>query len=226
MNRIDRLVGILTTLQSRRYTTAEFIAEKYEISTRTVYRDIKALGEIGVPISFELHKGYHVMQGYFLPPVSLTSEEANALILATALSQKFSDTSTKKSVDTALEKIKAVLKHSDKEKADYLHSNIRVYNPPESIEKSDYLSIIQDAIVNKKVLNITYTNNKAEQSQREIEPIGLTFYSNQWHMIAWCWKRMGYRDFKVLHINKLNSTNDSFRKKEHWDINEYIQSLQ
>lgn len=226
MNRIDRLVGILTTLQARRFTAAEFIADKYQISTRTVYRDIKALGEIGVPISFEQHKGYFIIQGYFLPPVSLTIQEANALILIASLSEKFSDPSTKRTVNSALEKIKAVLKHSDKEKVDQLHSNIKIYQPPESIENPDYLSTIQDAIINHKILAITYTNNHKEISKREIEPIGLTFYSNQWHMIAWCWKRMAYRDFKVLSIEKLTPTNDGFRKKEHWDINEYIQSLQ
>ena len=85
MNRIDRLMGITTVLQSKKYATAEHLAEKFDISVRTVYRDIKALGEIGIPISFEPNKGYFVVQGYFLPPVSLTSEEANALCLIESL---------------------------------------------------------------------------------------------------------------------------------------------
>ncbi|MEQ9415647.1 MAG: HTH domain-containing protein, partial [Cyclobacteriaceae bacterium] len=67
MNRVDRLVGILTVLQSRKYSTAEKIAEKFDISVRTVYRDIKALGEIGIPVSFENNKGYFIVSGYFLP---------------------------------------------------------------------------------------------------------------------------------------------------------------
>lgn len=89
MNRIDRLFGILTLLQSKKHVTAEAIAERFGISVRTVYRDIKALGEQGIPVSFEPHKGYFVVQGYFLPPVSFTSEEANALLLMEAVVKGF-----------------------------------------------------------------------------------------------------------------------------------------
>src|SRR3954467_3697642 len=85
MNRIDRLFGILTLLQSRKYVPAEKIADKFDMSVRTVYRDIKALCEQGIPISFEQNKGYFIVQGYFLPPVSFTSEEANAFLLMEAM---------------------------------------------------------------------------------------------------------------------------------------------
>ena len=88
MNRIDRLIGVLTTLQSRKNITVLDIADKYQISERTVFRDLKALGEIGVPISYDDQKGYSILQGFFLPPVSLTIEEANALILISTLSEK------------------------------------------------------------------------------------------------------------------------------------------
>ena len=81
MNRIDRLFAILTLLQSKKYVPAEKIADKFRIRVRTVYRDIKALGESGIPISFEQYKGYFVVQGYFLPPVSFSTEEANAFLL-------------------------------------------------------------------------------------------------------------------------------------------------
>ena len=81
MNRIDRLFGILTLLQSRKYISAEKIAEKFKISVRTVFRDLKALSETGIPLSFEPAKGYFIVQGYFLPPISLTNDEANSLLL-------------------------------------------------------------------------------------------------------------------------------------------------
>lgn len=225
MNRIDRLMAILTTLQSKKYVTAEFIANKYEISIRTVYRDIRALGEIGVPIAFENQKGYSILQGYFLSPVSLTSEEANALILLLSLSEKFADKTTKKNADNALTKIKSVLKKTERDKADYLHSQIRIYNPPSFVSNGDHLTSIQEAIVNKHILEIEYKNNNGERSKREIEPIGLTFYSNQWHLIAWCWKRNGYRDFKVSELISVNDTRKDFRKTPHLDINGYIKSI-
>lgn len=225
MNRIDRLVAILTTLQSKKYVKAEFIAEKYRISIRTVYRDLKALGEMGVPLSFENKKGYSIMQGFFLAPVSLTSEEANALILLVSLSEKFADTTIKKNADNALDKIKSVLKSSEKEKAEYLYTQIRIYQPQHKESQPDYLTDIQNAIVDKSILEICYVDNEGQESQREIEPIGLTFYSNQWHLIAWCWKRRDYRDFKVQQISSLDSTKEKFRKSTHLDINGYINSI-
>ena len=93
MNRVDRLMGILTFLQSHKFVMAEKLSEKFDISVRTVYRDMKALMEIGVPISFENNKGYFVVQGYFLPPISFTSREANALIVMAALAHRFGDKS-------------------------------------------------------------------------------------------------------------------------------------
>ncbi|QQS36023.1 MAG: YafY family transcriptional regulator [Ignavibacteriales bacterium] len=225
MNRIDRLIAILTTLQSKKYVTAEFVAEKYEISLRTVYRDLKALGEIGVPIYFENQKGYSILKSFFLPPISLTTEEANSLILVSTLSEKFGDKTTKNNIESAISKIKAVLRSTDKDNIDLLHSQIKIYKAPDEPEKPDYLNEIQNSIINKEVLHIEYINNNEETSRREIEPIGLTFYSNQWHLIAWCWMRNSYRDFKVARIVDLKNLKEKFRKSKHYDINEYIKSL-
>jgi predicted DNA-binding transcriptional regulator YafY len=102
MNRVDRLFGILTLLQSKKYVPAEKIADKFNISVRTVYRDVKALCEQGIPVSFEPSKGYFVVQGYFLPPVSFTSDEANALLLMEAVAYGFGDRSTQAHYSTAL----------------------------------------------------------------------------------------------------------------------------
>ncbi len=226
MNRIDRLVAILTTLQSRKFVTVEFISNKYEISERTVYRDLKALDEIGVPICFETNKGYSILQGFFLPPISLTSDEANALILISTLSDKFADKTTRTNIENAISKIKSVLNNTDKKNADFLHSQISIYKAPTDKDCADYLTTIQKSITNKQTLSIAYTNNNNEHSRRVIEPIGLTFYSNQWHLIAWCRKRDAYRDFKINQISNLKNTNENFEKTEHYDMNAYIKSLQ
>src|SRR5689334_4227563 len=96
MNRVDRLLGILTLLQSKKYVPAEKIADKFRISIRTVYRDIRAMCEQGIPVSFEQQRGYFLVQGYFLPPVAFTSEEANALLLMESLVYGFTDRSIHK----------------------------------------------------------------------------------------------------------------------------------
>ena len=124
MNRIDRLLSVLTLLQAKKYVPAEKIADKFRISIRTVYRDIKSLNEQGFPIGFEPNKGYYVMQGFFLPPVAFSSEEANALLLMNALVQGFADKSIQTHYTTALNKIQSVLRSSQKEKTESLSENI------------------------------------------------------------------------------------------------------
>ncbi|MBV6473820.1 MAG: hypothetical protein JPMHGGIA_02115 [Saprospiraceae bacterium] len=226
MNRIDRLFGILTILQSKKYVTADKLAEKYDISVRTVYRDIRALTELGIPVSFEQPKGYFIVQGYFFPPLCLTTEEANALILISSLSEKFGDNSTSKSIESALTKIKAGLKFSEKEKIETLSSNISIYIPKDGETDNDFLTQIQNSISTKTILEIEYTNNLNITTTRKIEPIGLAFYTLQWHLIAWCWKRNEYRDFKIKMISKLKDTLNPFEKKSHWTITEYLKSLE
>jgi len=225
MNRIDRLFGISTLLQSRRYVTAETIAEKFNISVRTVYRDIKALCEQGIPVCFEQNKGYCIMQGYFLPPVAFSSEEANALLLMEAMVYGFADRSIQAHYSSALNKVKTVLRSSQKEKLEALNDRIRLQLPSFVSRDFEHLSVLQTAIPAKTIMKIEYKNNKEESSSREIEPIGLVFYALNWHLIAWCHKRNEYRDFRVSRILKLVSTDKPFRKKDHMPLGEYMKEL-
>ncbi|WP_035094522.1 helix-turn-helix transcriptional regulator [Aquimarina megaterium] len=222
MNRVDRLMSMLWTLQSKKFVSAEAFAKKYRLSLRTVYRDIKALNEVGIPVYFEPGKGYCIMKGYFLPPLLFTIEEANSLLLLQSLAYKFADKSITKNSDTALEKIKAVLKYQDWEKLEQFSSKVEVYLPSDSNNQNHYLSAIQNAIVDKHILNINYTDNNNNQTQRAIEPIGIIFYNNQWHLIAWCSLREAYRDFIVSKINRLVRTSEDFKKEHSYTIQEYM----
>ena len=115
MNRIDRLTAILIHLQTKRVVKAEEIADRFEMSLRTVYRDVKALMEAGVPIGSEAGKGYFIVDGYHLPPVMFTQDEASAMLLAGKLVEKMSDKSVRTAFESALLKIKAVLNDSGKD---------------------------------------------------------------------------------------------------------------
>lgn len=225
MNRIDRLLGILTFLQSKKYVPAEKIAEKYKISIRTVYRDVKALCEQGIPISFEQHKGYFVVQGYFLPPVSFTSEEANALLLMEGLVHSFADKSIKTHYSNLLNKVKTVLRSSQKEKLELLDNKIKLQLPPCAINDFEYLTTLQNAISAKTIVELDYKNTKEEVSKRQVEPIGLVFYAFNWHLVAWCHIRNDYRDFKVSRILKVSSHGWPFKKADHIELNDYMKLL-
>lgn len=225
MNRIDRLLGILTFLQSRKYVSTERIADRFNISIRTVYRDLKALGEQGIPICFEPNKGYYIIQGYFLPPVSFNSEEANALLIMESLVSSFADKSIKEHYTTALNKVKAVLPNSQKEKLELLDKNILLQVPSCIINDYEYLSRIQNAISSQKTLLFEYKNAKDESSKREVDPIGLIFYAFSWHLIAWCHLRHDYRDFKVSRIISIAPNENPFSNSNHISLNEYMKML-
>jgi len=225
MNRIDRLLGILILLQSRKFTSAERIAEHYGISIRTVYRDIKALSEQGIPLSFEANKGYFIVQGYFLPPVSFNSDEANALLLMERFLEGFADKSILTHYTSALNKVKNVLRTVQKEKLETLNEHIKLQLPERLKNDFEYLSVLQNAISAKCIIEIDYKNNKGEVSKREVEPIGLIFYAFSWHLIGWCHLRKEYRDFKLNNIINVRCTEIAFRKTEHMLVSEYMKML-
>lgn len=222
---MDRLLGILTLLQSRKYVTAEKIAGKFSISVRTVYRDVKALGELGIPVSFEAPKGYFVVQGYFLPPVSFSTAEANALLLIEVLVNGFTDQSVRKQYASALDKIRAVLHGSQKEELERLNEKVRFQKPDCFNLNFEYLPTLQNAIAARSILEIEYINQKEENSKRKLEPIGLIFYAFNWHLIGWCYTRRDYRDFRVSRIKKLKDTGLPFKRKTHIELNEYMKQL-
>ena len=204
---------------------AEKIAEKFGMSVRTVYRDIKALCEQGIPVSFEQNKGYFVVKDYFLPPVSFTTDEANAFLLMEAVVYGFADRSIQTHYSSALNKVKAVLRHSQKEKLEHLDNNIKLHIPSFVNHDFEYLSQLQTAISGLNIINIGYKNNNGEISDRSIEPIGLLFYSLNWHLIAWCHKRLEYRDFRVSRIMHIKTTEKPFSKTDHMDLNSYMKTL-
>lgn len=225
MNRIDRLFGILILLQSKKYVTADKIADQYSISVRTVYRDIKALNEQGIPLSFEQNKGYYIVQGYFLPPVSFNTEEANALLLMERFLEGFADKSINQHYTAALNKVKTVLRTAQKEKLETLNENIKLQLPNRLKNDFEYLSVLQNAISEKCIIELVYKNNKEEISKRKIEPIGLIFYAFSWHLIGFCHLRNDYRDFKISSIIKINLTATPFQKTTHISLNDYMKLL-
>lgn len=214
MNRIDRLTAILVQLQSKKVVTAQEIADRFDISLRTVYRDVRALEEGGVPIGAEAGTGYFLMDGYHLPPVMFTQEEANALVLGAKLIQGQSDHSIEHHFSEAMYKIKSVLKTDEKEELERLESQIKVTRLPRPESEdfpNNFLSTIQQALVDSSVLSFRYyANYSGDYSFREVEPMGLIFYGSRWHLLAYCLLRQAPRDFRVDRIVKLEKMDKQF----------------
>jgi predicted DNA-binding transcriptional regulator YafY len=229
MNRIDRLTTILIHLQTKRVVKAEEIADRFEMSLRTVYRDVKALMEAGVPIGSEAGKGYFIVDGYHLPPVMFTQDEASAMMMAGKLVERMTDQSVQVAFNGALLKIKSVLNEAEKDHLESLQDHIEVLRPQMNLpaQSGNFLTDLQKAVVGKKVIHLDYfSNNQNELTLREVEPIGLFYYSAAWHLIAWCRLRNGYRDFRCDRIKELKLTGTTFEPRSISTMQEYFNSLQ
>lgn len=218
--RISRLTAILTQLQTKRLLTAPELAARFSVSIRTIYRDIRTLAQAGVPILTEEGKGYSIMEHYRVPPVMFTENEANALITATQLVMKTRDTSFIKDYCEAIDKIKSVLKHSVKDKANLLLDRTQFDNNTPRERSSNSLSTLQFALTNYLLTKIQYVNESGEISERTIEPFALLSTEN-WLLIAWCHLRRGFRYFRVDRIRSLRVTNDHF-ESHNMTLQEYF----
>ena len=201
---------MLTQLQTKRIVTATTLAAKFNVSVRTIYRDIKALEKSGVPILVEDGKGYTLMEGYKIPPVMFTENEANALILAEQLVLKNKDASFIKDYIEAIEKIKAVLGYSIKDKANLLADRTRFNQNIDGERNSNNLSDLQFALTNFRVIKIDYSNEANKTSNRLIEPFALLSTQENWLLIAWCRMRKQFRYFRLDRIKKMETLSENF----------------
>ncbi|SNY94530.1 helix-turn-helix transcriptional regulator [Flagellimonas pacifica] len=221
--RLSRLTAILTQLQSSPIVTAKMLAEKHNVSIRTIYRDIRTLEKSGVPVVTEEGKGYSMMEGYQLPPVMFTEDEANALITAEQLILKNKDVSFVQHYSEAILKIKALLKGSQKEKASLLTDRIYFFNNYSDHKTSDYLMRIQSSITNFEVLNIDYLSIGQEFTNRDIEPFALYSTQEKWLLIAYCRLRKAFRVFRIDLIQKITGTSQNF-ESHNMTLEEYYKS--
>ncbi|MEM9935147.1 MAG: YafY family protein [Bacteroidota bacterium] len=228
MNRIDRLSAILIHLQSKKVVKAQEIADRFEISLRSVYRDIRALEEAGVPIGAEAGVGYYLSEHYRLPPVQFTPEEASALLLAGKLGAKFSDQQISKDIDQALMKVKSILQVDTQDQVSELEERVQVSLSPNysSGHETLFLSEIQKGILQKQVLTFEYYSYySGEVAPREVEPISLSFYSNRWHLMAYSRKREDFRNFRLDRISKLQLTPTFFKEKDPKLYQKFLDSM-
>jgi predicted DNA-binding transcriptional regulator YafY len=224
MNRFDRITAILIQLQSRRIVKAQDLADRFEISLRTVYRDMNTLAEAGVPIIGEAGVGYSIMDGYRLPPIMFTKEEARTFITAEKLMEKYTDLPTMSQYQSAMFKIKSVLKSSDKNMVESLENHIQVRrnNFAFSSATSNTLDCLLKSISEKKVAKISYAAmGITEPGDRLIEPVGIYHETNYWYTIAFCHLRNAYRNFRSDRIANIEITAHSFRH-EHAPLDDFL----
>jgi predicted DNA-binding transcriptional regulator YafY len=221
MKRLDRITSLLIQLQSKKIITAREMADRFEVSNRTIYRDICTLRNAGVPIGEEEGKGYFIVDGFRLPPVAFTQEEANALITVGKLLKYHTEESLLENYNSVLFKIKSILRDEDKDKSEYLESRIGFHEP--WAPKSDNLCIIQNAIVEHLKVKIIYVSRKEEETQRIIHPYALYFTGAVWNTIGFCNLRNEIREFRLDRIISIENTQLHFEPNNSFKINTYLE---
>lgn len=208
MNRTDRLVAMVMHLQGRRLVRAEDMARHFEVSVRTIYRDIAALGEAGVPIAGEAGVGYSLVRSYHLPPVMLTADEAAALFVGGEMVRQFTDASLSEPMNAALDKLRAVLPRDRQEHVERLARQTVVVgrggNSAPDPAAQPWLRAVQHGVAQRRVLRILYRGGiRRDETARDVEPLGVVFYGGAWYVVAWCRLREDLRHFRVDRIRTL-----------------------
>jgi len=229
MNRTDRLLGLILYLQSRRYATAADMAAHFGLSLRTIYRDMKALAEAGVPVLAEAGVGYSLMRGYLLPPVNFTEDEAMALTTGAMLLERAAAPTLSAHMESALQKVRTVLPPARRE--DLLRLGRAMGEtalPPSSASPSEAaietdLALVQKALARRQPLRFDYRGHgKSHATPREVEPLGLLRYLGHWHLIAWCRLRGALRDFRTDRMQHTMMLDEHFAPREAFDLAAYV----
>lgn len=224
VKKFDRIVALLIQLQSKRIIKAQELADRFEVSLRTVYRDIRTLEASGVPIYSEAGVGYSLMEGYRLPPVMFTQEEAASFVAAQKLMQKFTDKSMQEHFASAMYKLRAVLRAQEKDWVSSIESQI-VMRPMEkkfNENVPDALATLFESIARKTKVEIGYKAfNDKDEMARTLEPVGVFHQNNFWYTIAYCHLRKDYRQFRIDRIKKIKRTDLRF-ELQHEAVDFYL----
>lgn len=222
--RFDRIVSILIQLQSKKIVKAQELADRFDVSLRTIYRDIRTLESSGVPIYSEAGVGYSLVDGYRLPPVMFTQEEAGSFVAAEKLMQKFTDKNLGNHFQSAMFKIKSVLRGTQKDWIEAIESSIKV-SPAQDLfnhKIPDVLEILFESIAEKQQVSIFYESVEAENPViRILEPVGMFHQNNHWYILGYCHLRKDYRQFRADRIHAIQRTQNPFTI-QHKELDFYL----
>ena len=223
MNRTDRLLAIVLELQARGTMRAEDLAKHFSTSKRTIYRDIQALSEAGVPVVALMGEGYCLAEGYFLPPLAFTEAEATLILLGLSAIRSSFDKEYRGKTEDARRKILAVLSENMRQKTEFLENtlllgNIQTIHPHEL----ENLRLLRRAILNSQTVNFRYFTrhpNDGKVSLRDADPYGLACLNGTWFMAAYCHLRQDKRMFRLSRIEALKLMPCYFQRPLNYSVN-------
>ncbi|MDH6305170.1 putative DNA-binding transcriptional regulator YafY [Parabacteroides sp. PF5-5] len=213
MNRIDRISALLVQLQSRPLVKSSEMAERFGVSLRTIYRDMRTLSEAGVPVCGNPGVGYSLVEGYRLPSLMFTKEEAIAFLTAEKIIEQLTDTQNSNYFRQGMDKIRAALRAVDKRYLHEMDDTIAVYKSRSSGESlPNIMQIILSSINDKLILEVDYSNADENKSKRALEAVGISYSHPRWYLSAWCHLREEYRMFRLDRISNIRTTDNKHTK--------------
>lgn len=222
--RFNRIVAIYFQLQAKTVVRAQDLADRFEVSPRTIYRDIRALEQAGIPIYGEAGTGYSLMEGYRLPATRFSQEEILSMAAAEKLMQKFVDPDLFKHFGSAINKIRSYLRYSEKVDITLLEENMLMGSIENTFNEKvpSALSILFEGIAQHKIVQMAYQNSSSSEfSRREIEPVGVFHQGNFWYFMAYCHLREDYRQFRIDRIQEIKLSSQAFTQ-EHKPLSHYL----
>ncbi|OLV16777.1 helix-turn-helix transcriptional regulator [Deinococcus marmoris] len=215
MNRTDRLFALVLELRSEVWTPAETLAQTFGISVRTVYRDVAALNEAGVPVLSVPGRGYSMMPGYFLPPLHLTSEEAVMLALGADAVYGAFDTDYAQAAQSALKKLRAALPDERRTAVTQLQEHLRIVAPGD-VENTDILRILRGAVLGGRIIRFQYHKPTQGPERREVYPLRLVYLHGAWLLGSFDPARGERRSFRLSRMEAVQVQPETFVAEPEW----------
>ncbi|MDP2697493.1 YafY family protein [Thalassospira sp.] len=219
MRRADRLFRLVQILRRRKLSRARELAAELEVSERTIYRDIRDLAASGVPVEGEAGVGYILRDGYDLPPLMFDADEIEALVVGARMVQSWTDPQMARAASDAISKIEAVVPERLRGLVGGIPIAVAdICQAPIAVSMPD----LRRAIRERSIIDIHYTDAKAEATRRRVWPLGMLFFGTVWLLAGWCELRQAFRVFRADRIMTMDILSERYRPVPGRSLRDYL----
>lgn len=218
MRRAERLFRLVNELRARSVSRAEDLAAYFEISVRTVYRDIVHLQASGLPIEGEAGVGYILRPGFDLPALTFTFEQLDALAMGLSFVEVAGDTSLSEAAREVRAKLQSSLPEPDKRKLE----NAPLFASRRDGRAAPFLKVVRRALRKANVLHLSYSDAEGNVSERRVRPLAIWAFTDGWLFAAWCELRNDFRAFRLDRVTAIEETGDHFADSPKHNLQAYL----
>ncbi len=216
-------MSLFLYLQNHHLVKGKELAEKFDVSLRTVYRDIRSLENAGIPIYGEAGVGFSLVEGNKVPPIRLEEKEAIAFMVAEKIITGMVDSKTSQDYLKGIEKIRGALGERVRDLMSIVDDSIQLISHQRQGKDHPFLGTLISTIASKRVITVLYQKLNSENAERRtLEPIGCYFRYSSWYLIAYCHLREAYRTFKLDRFQEIIEENQLFDRSVHPSVKEYL----